>query len=107
MEPTHTLMLCLEFQLFKNMADGIDYCATGFFKDPQVLDQELLLRLTGHILYICQTAASLWTESSTSVWISHNSEYKYSQELQSWNAVKNKLRHLHRKWKLPTVTLHF
>lgn len=46
-------MLCLEFQLFKNTADGIqtviDYCATGFFKDPQVLDQELLLRLTGHI----------------------------------------------------------
>lgn len=55
MEPTHTLMLCLEFQHFKNMADGIqtviDYYVAGFFKDPQVLHQELLLRLIGHIYF--------------------------------------------------------
>lgn len=46
---------------------------------------------------LCQRAASLRTESSTSVWISHISEYEYPQELQTLNAVKNKLQHLH--WK--------
>lgn len=46
---------------------------------------------------LCQTAASLWTENSTPVWISHISEYEYFHELQNWNAVKHKLQHLH--WK--------
>lgn len=72
-------------------------CRRIFQRSPSIAPGTFV---TSHWTYIlCQIAASLWTESSTSVWISHISEYEYSHELQTWNAVKNKLQHLHWKWK--------